>query len=268
MFDGRRFGRLAKANLAESWRSYAWFFGVAIMLHFVYVLIDSRGGKNFTNFTRDAQAGVYLFGLYVFGAIFAARHFLPMAKRESALLAFMRPASVFEKWLLAFLIVCIAFPVVYSLAFYVCDLPAWVWAKYQWQQELVEWQRSKAPAANEFPWKDLDLTLFNPLALGSWQAGVKHALMLATVFGFSMFGSVYFRRMPALKTVLAGFVLLLVLILVSEVFDSRPDLFLDYWETRRRLGAIQSAFFPIVWILLPTLLWLAAYLALREREVA
>ena len=30
MFDGRRFGRLAKANLAESWRSYAWFFGVAI----------------------------------------------------------------------------------------------------------------------------------------------------------------------------------------------------------------------------------------------
>src|SRR5207342_1092026 len=97
MFDLHRFGRLARAHWAETWRKYAWFLAAGVLLHLVISIICFAGKKGFTAFSTDGQTALYFSGLFVLTPIFAGRYFLPMSNRASALLALMRPASAFEK---------------------------------------------------------------------------------------------------------------------------------------------------------------------------
>ena len=48
----------------------------------------------------------------------------------------------------------------------------------------------------------------------------------------------------------------------------QPALFLDIWTTTRSLSPLQSKLFPVLWILVPVLMVLATYRALKEREVS
>ncbi|MFT3807237.1 hypothetical protein [Arenimonas sp.] len=269
MFDLRRFARLAKAHWAENWKSYASFFGVAIALHFIFVMIALSGKQGFTTFTTAGQAATYFTGLFVLGPIFAARQFGALGRRDSALLMLMRPASTFEKWLLSTMIVIVGFPLVSLLAFYICDIPAWLIAKSQAQVALAELGPNAANQSLTFGLRPENYLLFDPVTtFDSWCEFLTVWLMLLFLQGFGLFGSIYLHRLPLLKTFVAGFVLLLLLILVGTVFDSEPDAFLGYWESRRALGDLPSRLYPILWFVLPALLWFGAYRALKEREIA
>jgi hypothetical protein len=84
-----------------------------------------------------------------------------------------------------------------------------------------------------------------------------------------MFGSLYFRSVPFIKTLLSAlvFVLLVSLFLPPSTRAARTS----YWAigTRREtLSDFQRWAFGLLWFLVPAMLWLACYLALREREIA
>lgn len=270
MFDLRRFGRLAKAHWAESWKSHAAFFGVAIVLHFIFVALALSGEKGYQAFRTDGQEGTYIIGLFLLGPVFAARQFREYARRDSALLALMRPASSFEKWLLVAAIVLLAFPVVYTLAFYVCDLPAWLIAKARvqeaWAALSVEERLNQAPYLDGNP---KNYHLLNPATVfSSWAQYLSVGLTLAFAQGFGVFGAIYFRTFPLVKTFLAGFSLVMLLALISEFCDSKPDAFIGVWDSERVLSTAQMIAYPVLWCALPAMLWLAVYLALKERELA
>jgi hypothetical protein len=69
---------------------------------------------------------------------------------------------------------------------------------------------------------------------------------------------------------LAGFVLLLAMIFLDSPPAMHSELFLEYWTRAvpRRLIPWQDWAFAASWFAVPALLWLAAWLALREREIA
>lgn len=268
MFDAVRFGRLAAATWSENRRPWAWFFVVGIIVHVLLVLaiVPFEGGHQAAGF--EGQAAIWFTGLYLTAPIFAARYFQSMSRRESALVTLMRPASAFEKWLLAVIVVAVLYPVAYCMAFQVAGFPSWVWARVVAGGELAEnlarMQPSlQAEAKEQFaeayryflPWRSRT----------EWRVVLPILLALQ---GFAVLGSLYFRSLPFIKTLVVAFGLLLLLILAGAVFDGDPGLFFGYWNGEARLAPWQAVVLPAAWIGVPALLWFAALVALREREVA
>lgn len=269
MLDPGRFRRLAAAHWAEQRKPYAWFFGIGIIVHFVLMLIVLSGEFGYRLLDPDGQSLFYYTGLFLSAPIFAGRYFQAMARRESALIALMRPASIFEKWLLAFLVVALAYPLAYTLAFYVCDLPAWLLAKWQWQAALAQAQASGAVDAYATRYTPERFVLYFAFSGETpWRSLLAIGLMLTTLQAFAVLGSLYFRAMPFIKTLVAGFFILLLSILLAVLFDSRADVLFGYWTNERSLSPVQQVLLPLVWFAVPGLLWLACYFALQEREVA
>ncbi len=263
MFDLRRFLSLANAHWMEYRKAYAWFIGIAIMIHFVLLLIIFIDGYGFRELTTDGQGMIYYCGLFLTAPVFAARYFQWMSKRESALIILMRPAAIFEKWLLAFLVVALLYPAVYTIAFYVCDIPAWLIAKAQAKLQLVlatEYVPKYDPEKYElfFVFRHVE-NAGNLIAI---------ALSLTVLQAFAVLGSLYFRAMPFIKTILLAFFILLVTLLITALFNSRIDSIFEYWGSERLLSSTQQFMYPFMWISMPTLLWLGCYFALKEREVA
>jgi hypothetical protein len=265
VFDLRRFVRLARSQWAEQWRAYAWFFALGAVLHLTLVIITALSDQGMVGYTLDYQTALFTLGLFALGTIFAGRYFADMARKESALLLLMRPASVFEKWVLAVLIVAVGFPLAFAAAFYVVDLPAWWFAK----AAAVEMLRAENPGAAETARQMERYALFLPISRETRIGGLLE--MLAWLWmcqAFAMFGSLWFRRMPFLKTLFAAFLLWLLGLLLAGWRDAQPALFLDIWTTTRSLSPLQSKLFPVLWILVPVLMVLATYRALKEREVS
>lgn len=270
MFDLRRFARLAAAEWLENRRTWAWFLGIGIIVHFVLVLIILSGKQPWLALGKEAQIAVFVAGLLLTAPIFAGRYFQSMARPGPALLALMRPASALEKWLLAMLVVGVAYPLAYHLAFFVCNVPATLIAAAGAADELA----SLAPATGEAdaymrarlqPGNFAIFHVFDGALDAKGLVGL--GLGVTTLQAFAVAGSLVFRQWPFLKTLLAGFLVLLASILLSVVSGSAPEQFLGYWSADRELEGAGATLYPIVWFAVPVLLWLAAYVALHEREV-
>jgi len=269
MFDLTRFARLARAQWAEQYRSYAWFLGIGVIVHFVLLLVLLPGRSGFMALSTNGQASIYFAGLFLTAPIFAARYFQAMARRESAGVLLMRPASGFEKWLLAVLIVAVLYPVAYSVAFNLCNIPAGLIAQARAADALA----ALPPDEIHFRLEQLRPEKFQLFLPWHWLDKAREVaetlLMLGFLQAFAMLGSLYFRTTPFIKTVLAGFLLLLASILALSLAEFRSEsVFLDYWSTDTPPVGWQAWFVPMAWFLVPGLLWLACLFALREREVA
>jgi hypothetical protein len=252
MFNLGRFMRLAKAHWAEYWKTYAWFIGIGIMIHFVLLLL-MLAGDGLRSMRTNSQQVVYYAGLFLTAPIFAARYFQAMARRESALIILMRPASVFEKWLLAFLVVAILYPIAYTMAFYVCNFPAYMIAQ---------------PVMRAVSTDISDYQLFFILTEPEPGALITVALSLTSYQAFGVLGSLYFKRMPFIKTLVIAFLILLVSIFISIIFDARVEQLMSYWINHSEHLTVRQWLYPFAWISVPALLWMACYFALNEREAA
>jgi hypothetical protein len=250
VFNLQRFLRLAKAHWAEYQKTYAWFFGIGIMIHFVILILmfTAEGARAALS---ETQQGLYYMGLFLSAPIFAARYFQAMTRPESALIVLMRPASVFEKWLLAFLITAVLYPIVYTAAFYVCNLPASLLAL-----PIIQ----SLSTGVEKDWLFFVLTDSKP---SRW---LTLLLSINTCQGFALLGALYFRKMPFIKTIVIAFIVLLITIFVGIVFHATPEMLFDHWVRDMSPSPAQQIVFPMVWVLMPALLWLASYFALKERE--
>lgn len=265
MFDFNRFIRLARAQVAEQWRSWAWFLGIGVIVHFVVVMLQLATWSGHRNLGHEFQTFMYCAGLFVTGPIFAARYFQGMSRRESAAVILMRPASAFEKWLLALGVILLAYPLAYALAFQICNVPA---ALYAQAAMRAEWDDPSVATMIQH----LDLAKFGVLMpweiFDDWREVIGVLLWLAALQGFALLGSVYFRVMPFILTIVTGFVLLLLLILLVGVSGSNPDAMLGWWTEPPSGEPWYQVAATLAWLLVPGLVWLAALFALREREVA
>jgi hypothetical protein len=269
MFNSQRFLRLANAHWTEYRKAYAWFIGIGIIVHFVLLLIMMSSANGFMGLSEDGQGVIYYSGLFLTAPIFAARYFQLMSKRKSALIILMRPASIFEKWLLAFIVVAILYSIVYTLAFYVCNTPAWLLASAQAKQYAL----LNPLADNDMSYKanlsarSYDL-FFILNSLKSWKDFAQLFLILTTAQAFAVLGSLYFKSMPFIKTILFAFFILLISIFIATVLHSNPDGFFKLWSSNSLVYGPKQFVYLFAWLGIPILLWLSCFYALKEREVA
>lgn len=261
-FSWPRFVRLALAHWAEQRSQHLAHLLVCGMLYIV-LLLFLLGVSSFGAFRTGMQSALYFGGLYLTGFVFAGRYFNAMAQRESALLALMRPASVLEKWLLCLVVVAIAYPVAYSLLYLVITWPV--------QQMAVAVLAALEPQT----FKPQDFALFLPLAPPSdWRElslrqQLAFLVALWAVQAFAVSGSLYFSRAALLKTLALGFGLFALTSLLASLAGMRGEVLVAWWTSRRsvRLDVWVHALNAALWIGLPILLWLQAYVHLKEKEL-
>jgi hypothetical protein len=85
--------------------------------------------------------------------------------------------------------------------------------------------------------------------------------------GFSMLGSMYFHRMPFIKTILAAFALVIALAMLAALVGGSPEAVFTFWDTDNQLSAGNALVAALFWFGVPMLLWVAAFFALQEREL-
>lgn len=262
LFHGPRFARLARAHWAEQRPQYLAHLLVCAMLYTV-LLVFLLGVSGAAALRTGMQAALYFGGLFLTGFVFAGRYFSAMAQRESALLALMRPASVLEKWVLCVLVVAVAYPLAYSLLYLVVTWPA--------QQVSIMVQTAWDPKA----FRPKDFALFVPFSSTVKDQGLSPLQQMAFLIGlwalqaFAVAGSLYFPRAALLKTVALGFALFALTSLVASMAGMRMEVLFAWWSSRKLapLGLAGHALNAALWIGLPLLLWLQAYVHLQDKEL-
>ena len=261
-FDINRFGRLLRAHWAESWREYAWFAGALVMLDLIAIAISfsTESSHVFWPFQYKGQATWYMTGLSLSAVIFAGRYFKYLLNPGASLIALMRPASVFEKWLMAFLVISIFYPLVYSMIYTLLNYPAVQVAKALATQ-AADCKGCSTDFRFYFPLLTSDLTenplvsqLFSFICLSSAQALIAG-------------GTVYFKRSPVLRTVFGAF----LLFVISAWIGSTPQsgtFIRQYGEDMMPYGTTEYVLSWGLWLGLPVLLWTALFFHIKEREVA
>ena len=270
-FNGARFTRLWNAHWSESWREYAWFAGIVAMLDLICIAISftTEHGKTYRTFHFDGQVQWYVAGLFVSATVFAGRYFKNMVNPGASLLALMRPASIFEKWLLAFMLIGILFPLTYTLGYCLLNYPAVQLAKTLYDASVCE-NCSAVP--------DPDFGFYIPfLTVELSQAGkagaaiffkmqVYSMLLLSTLQASIAGGTVFFKRSPVLRTLLLLFVIAILLTWTGST--PQLSIFLSHHDELIHHGLVEHGLSIALWLGLPALLWLAVFFHLKEREVS
>ena len=268
-FKPTRFGRLLRAHWAEKWREYAWFVAVLAMLDVVALVIVfvSVYGSGLYPFQFRGQAQWYMMGLFCSGVIFAARYFRQMPNPGASLILLMRPASVFEKWLMAFLVIGVFYPLAYTLLYVLLNYP------------VVQLAESLAPALSTCKECTFDFRFYFPLLTAdiaetveysdknSFRSQVFFFILLSAAQELIAGGMVFFKNSPVLKTVLGTF--LLFSISMGMSFFPQMGIFeMHYGISAIEYNALDYVVSIGLWLGLPALLWVALYFHLKEREVA
>ena len=270
-FDSARFGRLWRAHWAESWREYVWFAGIMAMINLIFILISfgAEKDKTFSMFQFSIQLSWYTGGLFATAIIFAGRYFRQMVNPGASLIALMRPASIVEKWLLAFVIISILFPLAYTLGYFLMNYPAVQLAKISYVPSALCEACSRAAA---------DFRVYIPFVTpeAGKTAAALHSFLKAQLFFVLLLsasqavvagGTVFFKRSPVLKTALALFLFSIFMAWLGcspqlGIFASFDD------DVLVPVGATEYGLSIGLWLGLPVLLWTSLFFHLKEREVS
>ncbi len=252
-----RFVQYARAHFSEKKRAYFWHFAVCCMIYFILLtLINSE-------YETEVQLVVYYTGLWVTGGVFSLRYFAGLARPESGLLELMRPVSCFEKWLLAALMTMIAYPLVYSVLFVAMTAP------FNWFHTTLM-QSYKNP---------IDYQLFIPMKAFASSHNANHITTLAQVplwlffwglNGYALATSIFFKRLPIIKSVALGFALFLVMVFLLSLGHSDIDDVAEYWFDSKSYHFHLRAFVlgVLCWFVAPLLMFCSSYFFLKGRDLA
>jgi hypothetical protein len=263
MFDARRFFKLATVQWAEYGRSYLWFLGIGVAVHLCVVLLTTEGGSALERYGAEAQMAIYIAGYLITGGLFALRYFAALSDRDSALTCLMRPASAFEKFLLAFLVVAVLYPLAYTLAFQICNLPG------AYLGEMARDAKVAATPREAFGY--LGMQRFGPYLPFTDSKGIGRdvQVVLGNLFlqALILAGTLYFRRVAWLKTVVSLFVLVVLAVpLFATATGASPTLL--FYDNLTRADTAQTwTWLAALWIGVPLLMWLSVFFFLREREL-
>ncbi|MES3016592.1 MAG: hypothetical protein V4721_02385 [Bacteroidota bacterium] len=254
-FDIKRFSLLLNKHTSEHISSY--FIAVLALFGLLFSVVlfftPLNNGKISVYFQRD----IFLCFLWLAGSVFASTVFANLGNNKKASVELMLPSSHFEKFLVSWIYSYLLFQLVYVGVFY-----------------LVMFIASSLAYARGNPFEIFSLG--TDLKVTTW------IFLFYMVFHAVAFaGSIYFRKLHFIKTVLVFFCFFVVLILLNEPLI---ELILNRDVTARipfgKAGIVETnQMFPldirktqklyliVVPIITAVLLWTASYFRLKEKEI-
>ena len=241
-FSFKRFQLLVLKHWADNKKRYslavlafvglltAWF-GLTLLMH-----------EDQVPMSQDVQQTTFFFLFFVTGTLYASQFFRDLSHRTKAGNFLLIPASSFEKLLCGILYSALIFPLVFLAAFYLADslMVALANAIFNFNE--------KARVFNVFT---IEFFRFNE----EWTMSFfPFFISLQSLF---LIGSVYFRKHNFIKTIISGFVLWMICMLLAfaghtwiRPLDDAPPLM---------QGEVAIVILSIVYLVGPLVWWMAYY---------
>ncbi len=259
-FNAKRFGKLFKKTLLERPVQTFGFTGLSLTL----VLILYVVAKSITGFSA-AQNLSFIWGLPIGGCLLASIVFGYFSSNASGASFLTLPASNFEKWLCSALIAGILYPIIFLLFYRVMD-----------SSFVSVYHHHLDPSAPFYKEQYESVYIFNFNGIVAWKVYPTFFLLM----GIMMLGTLYFNKIPFIKTAIGICVLIIGLIglnwLVAKIFfGSISDASIFYSVTipvGKEEGSIElpdqisKVFFYGLWYIIPAILWFLSFTRLREKE--
>ncbi len=257
IFHAPRFWQYTLAHWSEKKRTYFWHFAIIAMMYFLILLMIND------EYQTEVQSIFYYTGLIATGFIFSLRYFSSLAKPESGLIELMRPASTFEKWLLSVMMIMLVYPLLYSVLFITMTTPMnWI--------NLARLSEYSNPNYYQ---------LFMPLQAFSFENSYNNITVRAQIpvwllfFGINSYAlatSIFFKRLPMIKSIALGFILFLIFLLVVIAMKPEVEEIIKYWFDSKTYLPNACAFILGVlwWIVAPLLMFCASFFTLKGRDLS
>jgi len=275
VFSIKRWGMLVALHWAGNRKRYLLAIPAILgllLVWFSFILIMDR----FDPMAGFMQWMTYYTGLYFVGCLYGSTIFAELGDKAQGIAYLSVPASSLEKVLCGLLFSVVAFFIVYTLLFYLVDIPVVYLSNRLIVQEHRVWPGGYAIDPS---------VVFNVLKGADEMEPDRqsHILLLAFFAIQSAFilGSVYFSRYAFIKTAVAVLVFILFFMVVQKnIIDTTlPEGWHRNqfaWEKNRgttdmltiRFPAFLSGVLGFVFLYAPPLVfWVATYFRLKEKEV-
>lgn len=237
---------------------------------------------------RDASLGIsyqfstYYVGLYVIGCLYGSMLFADLGHKARSIQYLSVPASQFEKMLCSLFFGVLLFFIVYTLLFYLVDIPMVVLANRLHHQ--ITPHAYFPSGSNPFPVYNLITREGAPIPEKEFNAFL---LIYFALQSFFILGSIYFARYSFIKTIVSLLLIFLVyiLFLIKGVNSNLPDgwhlggslLEWNHWKNHdgrldeerfvRLSPWVDNSFIFFIQYCFPLIFWSITYVRLKEKEV-
>jgi hypothetical protein len=277
MFSFSRWWMLVSLHWAENRRRYGLgvlaMGGLLLFWFSVVVAMDAYAPLSFGN-----QFATFFIGLFFTGCLFGSQIFSALSRKREAIQYLMVPASNLEKLLCGLLYGVVLFFIVYTLLFYLVDIPM-----VELAGRIVKKGRPMFAQGDIQIQRPVVYSLFGG---GAWNlpnnTGPYLLLVYFAVQAFFILGSIHFTRYSILKTIIAGLLIsLLGSIFMGKVIEAslpagwRMENLFDWYKYDSSGGeqwvrlpkAPKEFLIGIIKYSLPFIFWFITYFRLKEKEV-
>lgn len=276
-FNSRRFLLITAQHWNENRKRYllslAAIAGLLVVWFLFAFLMD-----NYRPMEGEMQVVTYYVGLFLTGCLYASQLFAPLSIKQKGINYLLTPASHFEKFLSALLFGVLIYFVCYTMVFYLVD---WLIVHFTnsisrpqsmvyYLPEMEQLQRGRV--VNVF-YREYN-TEYGLRTQEYYYAGIAYF----TVQSVFIAGSVWFRRLSFIKTLMAVlvFAAFLVFWVTKVLLPGLPAGSFSPWFSEYSFFSTNMvrlpAWIPIVLKILilysvPPLFWTLTYFRLKEKEI-
>lgn len=252
-FNLRRFGLLFRKHTSEHLKSYLMALGVLVGA--LFIVIGWAAYINRSALSLNIQGTLFTFFLIGSGTIFTSTVFSNLSDKKRAIATLMLPASQFEKFLVGWIYSFVLFLLLFTGAFYLVD------------SLVLSLQAEPGELINIFAYNNLAFAMVGIYSL---------------LHGVAIWGAIAFEKLSFIKTAFGFLIFLLLLTLLNnaalewmlgrDLNSSVPFSQVSYQEQNKffflqlRTSKVENME-KIVPICLACLLWLAAFMRLKEKEI-
>lgn len=277
VFNLKRFLRLFFSHWTEYKKRYALFTlalaGIMLFGAICIIAVEPRHA-----FAEDMQYFMFHFVLFISGCIYAGTFLSNLNDKSKGITYILTPASTFEKLLLAFVFIVPIFLAVYILLFYIIDIPFVAISNSIRHQQYL--QNNQFNYNGKFVSYRI-ISLLKPLVYAEYSYRNEEFKIFKNAFfgffalqAFFLMGASYFKKFAFVKTILAGFLIMLFFsvftILVFKNNNYNSEIFENYFSKKTikdsyyYYGAGIFCFFKYG---LTFIFYLITYFHIKEKEI-
>lgn len=194
----------------------------------------------------------FLFLLFTVGTFYASQYFRDLGSRSKAINFLLLPASTFEKLLCSILYTTVLFLVAFTAVFYLVDL-------------LMSALPNEISGTSEQSGTEAIAIVSKGWFMFHEDLRINGFLFFLAIQSLFLFGSVYFKKYSFIKTILAGFILFLLLYCSMYALND-PQISGDSSRVKITLWIEQAHRIFFMYMLAP-LLWILTYYRLKLKQV-
>ncbi len=279
-FNFSRFKKLVFSHWTEYKKRYLLFvialFGIMFFGAICILLVDGRYAAS-----EELQYALFHFCWITSACIFSGTFLSNLNDKSKGITYILLPTSIFEKFLCTLLYTIPVFFIVFTLLFYIIDIPYVALSNYiKYQDYLQSHSNNFGQYNNKFePYKVISLFYdvqheTNLYSITTYRAFLQFFFVGLSLQAYFLMGSAFFKKFAFVKTILSAFVIMLFFTVYTFLMVKNnhvPERIVDnYFSAKPFIDSYYWICHAYVWyfkIGLGILFYIITFFHMKEKEI-